>query len=1064
MASRQTAQYFVVGGLLVAHFATRLYVCAMCPDSARNSYLQRYGTSLSLVAGLGNQRLALAAQAPEAQPLIEFLKAERAAVSHEEIARFKLRTVIPGEPIDQQSSSVPQLDALCALDIWIAAALWKAFGVRWDVYYLFYALVSAAACATVWSLGKRLSGRSWVGLIAGVFFTCSPIETVYCVTNVRDISPLWVTAFGFRALVAAADRISAARSSDLACFVAGLAVGLGTGYRADPLLLAPCFVVALGACAIATQRAVVRALRPVALMVAGLLCSIAAVHGLRPTTASAEESIGLHMAAYGEHCRLNLTGVENELGIAWDDAHTSALVSFLAATNGQYSDEYAHFCMHILLAELHYNAFHWLRHAPELFWEMLHGWPKRETLMNRRDEPVLHGLEPKVQGRWMAIGPAFAGAVLTMMPWLFLVGAIGGVVRQEIHWGAVGLFLFGAYYGAVLFLVLPMHKHLGMLQLPLILLAALGVNDILTFMSAIRQRRFDQLRVLPVRRLVVGFAVVMGAWVTALGGAWLACSAERGSYIADIEAIDRTAGRIVPTTPDGKHVLAAMCAGQWRHAVGLAVTIETGERPEPIVCRQERVGRGRNRQAWDVRFTTRHQVQPNSRQEFFVVLVPFDHYREEDRRSCYCSVALEGDARIVECRQLELPNWRRLPFVGTVSESDRIPGGRYAGRDTTSTEHLFLRSTSPRPGSQILSLAADGVWDSRQISADRWMRCPLAVWSPIQSAGWQWASAGDFDGDGFADVCGIEKSGQIWVGLMRHGSMETRLWTVWPCMPAPQSLVVADFDGDGRDDIAGPGPGKRDWLVAISRPQQQLADQSIWIRGAPELEGDRILAADVDGDRRADLVGYCRDSKSLVALISDGLRFAIRKHALTEVDMAWNRTICGDFNGDQAADLLLVDRDNSRITVLLATPVGWQRSGASPLPQTKWGRVVAGDFDGDGRCDIAGLDSASATWTVGSVTQNGIRHRHWGGDAVGDEFGSILVGDFDADGLCDMLGRNRQGSLLLWQSTGSRFEVHRMTGPAPPADAVFQIDVQSSRPHVLTPRPDVAKRNGPLIR
>ena len=64
--------------------------------------------------------------------------------------------------------------------------------------------------------------------------------------------------------------------------------------------------------------------------------------------------------------------------------------------------------------------------------------------------------------------------------------------------------------------------------------------------------------------------------------------------------------------------------------------------------------------------------------------------------------------------------------------------------------------------------------------------------------------AGDFNGDGRADVLKIDASnncnGGLWVGLSDGARYNFSKWATW-CTPTSIKVLTGDFNGDGRTDV-----------------------------------------------------------------------------------------------------------------------------------------------------------------------------------------------------------------------------------------------------------------------
>jgi hypothetical protein len=118
--------------------------------------------------------------------------------------------------------------------------------------------------------------------------------------------------------------------------------------------------------------------------------------------------------------------------------------------------------------------------------------------------------------------------------------------------------------------------------------------------------------------------------------------------------------------------------------------------------------------------------------------------------------------------------------------------------------------------------------------------------------GWQVIGAGDFDGDGAADL------------FARHGTGPLEVWrlsgaAIFETLPLPDTndaspLSIADFDGDGLADLALRKHGTNDIVSWYSDGagvgEGLLLTSNEWAPPATDGLADRLCAADVDGDGR----------------------------------------------------------------------------------------------------------------------------------------------------------------------------------------------------------------------
>jgi hypothetical protein len=168
--------------------------------------------------------------------------------------------------------------------------------------------------------------------------------------------------------------------------------------------------------------------------------------------------------------------------------------------------------------------------------------------------------------------------------------------------------------------------------------------------------------------------------------------------------------------------------------------------------------------------------------------------------------------------------------------------------------------------------------------------------------------------------------------------------------------LAADVNGDGRADLVAVNDTSAWVMLSTGSSFSAPAD---WHEGA--FYGSRAtLACDVNGDGRADLVAV--NDSSVWVMLSTGSGFSGPQLWSSGTFYGSRVTLCADINGDGKADLIAVN--DTSAWVMLSTgssfsaPADWHE-GAFYGSRT----TVAGDINGDGKADLIAVNDTSA-WVM----------------------------------------------------------------------------------------------------
>ncbi|MGP4104500.1 FG-GAP repeat domain-containing protein [Nonomuraea sp. KM90] len=281
----------------------------------------------------------------------------------------------------------------------------------------------------------------------------------------------------------------------------------------------------------------------------------------------------------------------------------------------------------------------------------------------------------------------------------------------------------------------------------------------------------------------------------------------------------------------------------------------------------------------------------------------------------------------------------------------------------------------------------------------------------------------DLDGDGFGDVLGYGRPGDrdermrpyvMWGDPRGLGAGRPPTPVPLPAESdvATYRAVAGDFDGDGAADVAmssPPGSGRTDTNLAVlygpfgrdGSPSRRSVQPSPTGGEFWRMSVDRI-----DGRRATGLIVYEGDDGEQTAgwLLSAGPGGLAKTGRRLNPGMS---AAFGDFDGDGTRDVAVGD-DGSRNNEpgyeteepsVDRTLTLYYGDGRTEAFKGTAGRAVAGDFDGDGRDDLAFGGSASAPARPVRLFWGGAGGLRAGGAVGGVGLAVPLTsGDYDGDG------------------------------------------------------------------
>jgi hypothetical protein len=326
----------------------------------------------------------------------------------------------------------------------------------------------------------------------------------------------------------------------------------------------------------------------------------------------------------------------------------------------------------------------------------------------------------------------------------------------------------------------------------------------------------------------------------------------------------------------------------------------------------------------------------------------------------------------------------------------------------------------------------------------------LALRSPVTTAAASMLAAGDFNGDGKADVV-VRNPGALTVLLGDGAGGFQPSFTLATTGLSPSGAAVGDFNGDGKADLAVASSTSNNVTVLLGNGDGTFQAPANYAVPNPL---QNLVVADFNGDGKADIA--TADPVSGVNVLlgkGDGsfqaaVPYVVNSQAGGGSQAAF--VLVGDFNGDGKADLATVNANSSSLSILLGAGDG---TFQPPLRVTIPGqalRLAVGDFNGDGKTDLATNNGHVLLGKGDGTFQTPVTY------STRTVASSVASGDVDGDGKADLIFGDGVVSVLLGKGDGT-FQTALTYSAGSAASAILVGEFNNDG------RTDVAVANGSAV-
>ena len=285
--------------------------------------------------------------------------------------------------------------------------------------------------------------------------------------------------------------------------------------------------------------------------------------------------------------------------------------------------------------------------------------------------------------------------------------------------------------------------------------------------------------------------------------------------------------------------------------------------------------------------------------------------------------------------------------------------------------------------------------------------------APPTASNVQFVATGDFNQDGMSDYATVTSDGKVVVDLMQANGL-LQSGGSYTISTSLNGIVAADVNGDGKLDLVA--ISSSDSTISILLGNGDGSFQSP--QGAQILTASAgptyLSVADLNGDGKLDLVETASGARNVSVFLGNGDgTFGAQQDY--RVGRGPNSVVIADFNADGSPDLAVSNQSYGSISILLGVGDGtFQPQTSTSVPYGDSAGILAvGSLRGNGIVDLIAPDLYDSSFFVYLGNNDGTFAAPVRYSVNGSSVGQAVLADINHDGKLDLVATyNNQIAIL----------------------------------------------------